>query len=46
MSIIWGIIGVVSIIWGIIGKKKELPERIIGNFWSIIDLSLSVNTFF
>jgi len=30
----------VSIILGIIGEKKELPERIIGKFWNIIDLSL------
>ena len=29
-----------SIILGIIGKKKEIPESIIGRFWSIIDLSL------
>ena len=32
-----------SIILGIIGeKKKEVPERIIRKFWSIIDLSLSI----
>jgi len=40
MSIIWRIIGAMSIILGIIGKKKEIPESIIGRFWSIIDLSL------
>ena len=41
ISIIWRIIGAVSIILGIIGKKKkEIPESIIGRFWSIIDLSL------
>ena len=38
-----GIIWTVSIILGIIGeKKRELPERIIGNFWSIIDSSLGI----
>ena len=41
MSIIWRIIGAVSIILGIIGKKKkEIPESIIGRFWSIIDLKI------
>ena len=47
MSIIWRIIGAVSIILGIIGKKKkEIPESIIGRFWSIIDLSLDSSLIF
>ena len=43
MSIIWRILEAGSIILEIIGidnKKKEIPESIIGRFWSIIDLSL------
>ena len=38
MGIIWGIIGIILEIIG--QKKKNLLDRIIGNFWSIIDLSL------
>ena len=42
VSIILGIIGWYQNNFGIIGGKKEVPERIIGKFWSIIDLSLIV----